>query len=176
LTDKTTATAVLLPTQDGDAWLVYATKTGLIGLYRLTATLPPQPEPTPPVPPVPPTPPPAKPTALIIITDTPTNQGTWTTPATARLLASRGISTTNYAISYVNDPNYSDVVGLKWIGKSAGNATPYAFLVDAAGTTTWSGAVPASDDAWAAILNAQPATATRCPGGVCPTTRERKRK
>jgi len=55
LADKTTATAVLLPTTDGQAWLVYATPIGKIGLYLLTPTNPtPPPEPTPPIPPVPP--------------------------------------------------------------------------------------------------------------------------
>jgi len=55
LADKTTAMAVLLPTQDSQAWLVYATPNGKIGLYLLTPTTPtPPPEPTPPVPPVPP--------------------------------------------------------------------------------------------------------------------------
>ena len=62
LANKTSAAAVLLPTQAGQAYLVYATPTGKIGLYLLTSTtpdpippLPPEPPPVPP-PPVPPPP------------------------------------------------------------------------------------------------------------------------
>ena len=62
LADKTTATAVLLPTLDGRAFLVYATKTGTLGLWTMTPTRPtpppepqPQPQPEPPnvLPPLP---------------------------------------------------------------------------------------------------------------------------
>ena len=58
LTDKTNATAILLPTHDAQAWLVYATPSGKIGLYLLTPATPqPTPDPTPPpVPPIPPVP------------------------------------------------------------------------------------------------------------------------
>jgi hypothetical protein len=51
LTDKTTATAVLLPTTDGQAYIVYATSTGKLAFYLLTPlspTPPPDPKPTPP--------------------------------------------------------------------------------------------------------------------------------
>jgi hypothetical protein len=48
------ATARLLPTHDGEAWLVYATSSGKLGTYYLTPKDPgPQPDPIPPVPPVP---------------------------------------------------------------------------------------------------------------------------
>jgi len=55
LTDKTTAQAVLLPTLDGRAFLVYATKTGSLGLWTMSQTNPtPPPEPQPIPPPTPP--------------------------------------------------------------------------------------------------------------------------
>jgi len=66
LADATTATAVILPTQAGQAWLVYATKSGMIGSYLLTPTDPtPPPDPLPP-PPVPPVPIPQKLTIAIV--------------------------------------------------------------------------------------------------------------
>jgi len=55
LSDKTTATAVLLPTLNGQAFLVYATKTGQIGLWTMSPTTPPEPPPPEPTP-VPPPP------------------------------------------------------------------------------------------------------------------------
>jgi len=55
LTDKTTAQAVLLPTLNGQAFLVYATPTGRLGLWTMSQTNPtPPPEPQPIPPPTPP--------------------------------------------------------------------------------------------------------------------------
>jgi hypothetical protein len=55
LTDKTTAQAVLLPTLNGQAFLVYATPTGRLGLWTMSPTTPtPPPEPQPQPPPQPP--------------------------------------------------------------------------------------------------------------------------
>jgi hypothetical protein len=50
LTDSTTATAALLPTHDGQAWLVYATNNGNLGTYYLTPTELPGPDPPQPIP------------------------------------------------------------------------------------------------------------------------------
>jgi hypothetical protein len=55
LADKTTAQAILLPMPTPGAWLVYATKTGQIGLWMMTPTAQPEPPPVPPTP-VPPPP------------------------------------------------------------------------------------------------------------------------
>jgi len=96
-----------------------------------------------------------------VITETPTASGSWTTPAVAKVLAAGGITAYNYAISSVDDPNYTDLIGLKWIGKSAGNTTPYVFLADAAGTVKWEGAAPTTDAGWAVLLGKYPSTTRR---------------
>jgi hypothetical protein len=55
LADKTTAQAVLLPTLNGQAFLVYATPTGRLGLWTMNPTHPaPPPDPQPPPQPQPP--------------------------------------------------------------------------------------------------------------------------
>jgi hypothetical protein len=51
LTDSTTATAIILPMQDGQAYLVYATNAGKLGVYYLTPSSPNPPPPPPPPPP-----------------------------------------------------------------------------------------------------------------------------
>lgn len=63
LIDGTTATAVFLPMQDGQVALVYATRNGNLGLWTMTPTISPAPQPPiPPNPnPVPPTPVPPQP-------------------------------------------------------------------------------------------------------------------
>lgn len=66
LADATTATAAFLPTQDGQAWLIYATPTGKLGLYLLSSTTPNPIPPTPPNPPIPPTPIPQRLTIAIV--------------------------------------------------------------------------------------------------------------
>jgi len=56
LADQTTATAIILPGPNTQAWLIYATPSGKIGLWTMTPTtspIPPQPIPPPPIPPVP---------------------------------------------------------------------------------------------------------------------------
>ena len=57
LADKTTGQAVLLPAPNGQAWLVFSTPTGQIGLWTMSPGMPTTP-PTPPAPPVPPVNPP----------------------------------------------------------------------------------------------------------------------
>lgn len=54
LANNTTATAIVLPGPNNQAWLVYATSTGQIGLSTLSITTvnPPPPTPTPPPSPV----------------------------------------------------------------------------------------------------------------------------
>jgi hypothetical protein len=54
LADQTIREAIFLPSPNGQAYLVYATSTGQLGLWTLTPTNPPPaPEPTPPTPPPP---------------------------------------------------------------------------------------------------------------------------
>jgi len=172
LADNTTATAVVLPGPDNASWLVYATATGQLAYYNLSPTSPGPVPPLPPVPPVPPVPPPGRPAALIIITDEPEPFGTWTTATVQKILAAKQLTATNYAISSINDPAYDDVNGLKWIGKSAGNATPYAFLIDATGKQLWAGTAPTNDAQWAAVLN----TSTRKAEDPCPTQCKPKKR
>lgn len=63
LVDQTQVQAVFLPTLEGRVYLVYATKSGNLGLWTMTQTVSPSPlppippEPRPPVPPIPPIPP-----------------------------------------------------------------------------------------------------------------------
>lgn len=68
LTDGTTASAVFLPTLNGQAYLVYATPTGKLGLYLVTPTEP-SPTPEPPVPPLPPLPPVPQRLTIVIVED-----------------------------------------------------------------------------------------------------------
>lgn len=108
--------------------------------------------PVPPTPPTPPVPPVSIPAALVVITESPTASGSWTSQTITAVLARGGITTYNYAISSVSDASYSDLTGLRWIGKSAGKATPYAFLVDASGKVLWEGAAPTTDAGWIEAL------------------------
>ena len=62
LADQTTSVAVLLPTQDGQAWLVYATNSGKLASFYLTPT---RPGPSP-IPPIPPDPVPQKLTIVVV--------------------------------------------------------------------------------------------------------------
>ena len=64
LTDKTTAQAVILPTLDGQAFLVYATSAGRLGIYCLIPTTAPEPTPPTPLPPTPIPPTPIPPTPI----------------------------------------------------------------------------------------------------------------
>ena len=178
LTDGTTATA-RCENMNGVARLTIVTDGKFLDLQLSTwgtgPTPNPTPSPTPPTPiptpvPVPsppiPTPPVAVATALIVITDTPTASGSWATPAVQQAMAARGIAATNYAISSVADPNYTDVIGLKWLGQSNANPTPYAFVVDASGNVLWRGPALTTDAAWIALLDKyKPAG---CVVGTCP--------
>lgn len=175
LADKTTGTAVLLPTREGQAYLVCASSTGKIFSYLLTpTTTPPKPDPTPqpdPTPP-PPTPPPA---IAAVITVTPT------TPAdlpagVATLLDSAQVAYHAFTVAMVaeRDPPENS---LTWIGRTAGKQYPYTFFATAEGAILWQGPTPADAPAWKTLLNTFTTTgaASRtCANGTCPTTRKKR--
>ncbi len=166
LADQTTAEAVILPTTDGAAVMVYATKSGRIAFWQMTTTdrpLPPDPKPTPP--------PPARP--LSIITITPAVAATLPTE-TASQLAAIGGSYYAYTVAMVateNPPPNS----LSWIGRTAGKTLPYTFLATADGVTVWEGPTPANATAFIDLLNRFTKPAARpapCAGGRCHIAQE----
>lgn len=75
LADQTQVQAVFLPTLEGRSYLVYATKSGSLGLWTMTPTLSPSPlppippQPKPPIPPVPPVPPVPQKLTIAIVED-----------------------------------------------------------------------------------------------------------
>lgn len=146
LADGTTANAIILPAANGQAFLVYATKTGQLGFWTMTSgTSPsPTPPPEPPPPPTPPTPPvpPTPPRVVSVITITETTPAGLPSEVSAYLSANSG---SYYAFTVemvaLDEPPPN---ALKWIGKSAGKNYPYTFLADAAGVVLWQGPTPAN--------------------------------
>jgi hypothetical protein len=174
LADKSIATAILLPTADGKAWLVYAAPTGRIGLWTLVpATSPsPTPPPEPPVPPVPPVPP--KPTSVSVITITETDQATLPASVTDFL---RSAKSTYFAftVAMVSDPS-PPANSLTWIGRSAGKTYPYTFVASLEGKTLWEGPTPKTGADFIEILqNILTPIGVRdiCTGNSCPTRKAR---
>jgi len=175
LADGSIATTVILPTTDEQAYLVYASPTGQIGLYLLTpaSLIPPLDPPIPPTPPVPPPKPPQKLASVITITET--------EPAPIGAEVDRAIRSANatyfaYTIEMVSMPN-PPANSLKWIGLSAGRSYPYTFAATAAGVILWQGPTPTTAADFLAMLgNLQPslAAADRCSGGSCPVPRRNR--
>ena len=169
LSDRTLANALILPGPNADAWLCYATDSGTIVSYRLTATIPtPPPEP----PPIPPTPPPV--VAVITITET--------TPAAlppncAARLAATNSSYAAYTVAMVAEAN-PPTGSLLWIGRTAGKAYPWTFIATPDGKILWQGATPISSAAFLAQINSflSPTTiAPDCAESNCPSKRTRRR-
>jgi len=150
LADGTTGTAIFLPAPNGQAWLTISSPAGQLSTWLLTTTTP-RPVPTPPTPP-PPTPPPLAASQLIIVSDGPATNTTWKSPAVAAALTARGITTSQYTIQQVADPATDDAA-LRWIGRSAGHALPWAALAANDGSIIWNGSPPIADSAWLALLS-----------------------
>ncbi len=158
LADNSQASAVLLPTANAQAYLVYATHTGTLGFYLLVPTTNPTP---------PPNPQPTTTIALILIGDrtTPTLD-----PTIAAYLSQHGDTTEAYSVATVADPHPPDTA-LYWIGLSAGKSYPYAFIVQPPNTILWEGNLPTKAADTIALLNqiAKRSTRTKpCPSGTCP--------
>ncbi len=134
LADKTTAQAVFLPTADGQAYLVYATKTGQIVFYHLTPASP-NPTPIPPPDPIPPA------TTVSVITITETDAAALPSCVQTHLDLTGG----NYhafTVAMVSETS-PPANALQWIGRSAGKAYPYSFITSTTGDILWQGATPA---------------------------------
>jgi hypothetical protein len=142
LADGSTAQARFLPTHDGEAWLVYATKSGKLGTYYLTPKDPgPQPNPIPPVPPVP-----TKLTIAIVEDPARTTQAerqvltdpAWRTPAAAKhnLL---GIIPNDLIDKETGQPPPRLA---PFLDRAKMHNLPWIMLTDQAGTIIWEGQVP----------------------------------
>jgi len=178
LKDGTTANAAFLPTQNGQAYLVYATSTGQLGSYLLTPTNSPNPQPPAPTPtpPAPPPPPPAPPlgTASRLIAIGETQEPNLPAKLTT-LLAEKHITTQTYSVAQVQNPN-TPPTALHWIGLTAGKPYPYGFLLTASAAILWQGPIPTNPDDAISIFNRyspQPAQKSTCPNGFCPQRRWR---
>ena len=141
----------------------------------LPGPVPPVP-PTPPIPPTPPTPPkpPVVASALIIVTGQQAPKETpWKAADVVSFLSARSITPHEYSTTSVNDSAFTDVVALKWIGKSANpdNAYPYFFLTDASGGVMVEGVMPRTAPELIAAMSkvCGPAPPSNCPDGTCPT-------
>jgi len=163
LADKTTAAATLLPTQNEQAWLVYATGNGKIGIWTLAPTspspnpIPPiPPEPIPPVPPVPPIPIPQK--LTIAIVENPTK----TTPEQRAVLANptwrklstekhdfRGIIPTDVIEKGTGKPPTSLV---PFLDRAKLHNLPWCMFTTADGRILWEGQLPTSAKELAALI------------------------
>lgn len=176
MTDGTTSQAVILPKNDGSAYLVISSPTGQLGLFLLTPQTTPPPTPNPTPPPPPPTPPPPSGTAAAFITITAAVPAA--IPAeTQALFTSRNITYYAYTASMVSDPQ-PPPNSLTWIGACAGKQLPYSFLATADGQCLWQGPTPTTAADFAALLppaslSAPPAIT--CPSGTCPLQRNRSR-
>jgi len=169
LLDKTTATAMILPTHDGAAWLVYATTTGQIGLYQLTPT-----SPTPPPDP-PPTPPPVDgPISLITVTET---TPAVLPPAVAAFLVKTNSTYSAYTVAMVGDKT-PPPGALLWIGRTAGKTYPYSFIVRADQSIRWQGPTPQSQNDWLKLweISSRPGEQPACDGPTCKPTRLKRNR
>lgn len=162
LADKTTATAVFLPTVDGQAYLVYATPTGNLGLWTMTptATQPPKPPIDPPKPPV---------TSVSVITITETDAAALPSLVQAHLDSTGGsyFAFTVAMVSDVSPPTNS----LVWIGRSAGKNYPYTFIATSTGEILWQGPTPIRVAEFLARVKnpkGKPAPIVGCANGRCP--------
>ena len=174
LADDTQATAAFLPTQAGDAYLIYATPTGKLGFYLMSPTTPrPTPTPTPPSPTPPPDPtpvPPPTPTTikLIVVGDAAPPSIDATTSAYA---TQHGDTIATYSVAMVSEPTPAKSA-LHWIGLTAGKTYPYAFIANAKDDILWQGQLPADQTTLTATIDTvtNRVSQTRpCTTGHCPT-------
>lgn len=161
LTDKTTATAVLLPTQAGPHYIVYATKTGQIAFFEINPSS------------TDPTPQPEPPAAIAAIITVSADTAAVLPADVAARLASLGGDYFAYTVAMVADAN-PPPNSLSWIGRTAGKPYPYTFIVDASGNILWQGPTPSSSDNFLSILHnakATPSPRVPCASGTCPANR-----
>lgn len=163
LSDGSTATARLLPTTNGEAWLVYATSSGQLAAYYLTPHQP-VPPPTPPTPdpptPLPPPPDPQpQPTRLTIAVienpETTTNaqravltNTTWSTAATAK----------HTFLGIVPDDVIDKTTGLPpprlapFLARAKLHNLPWILFADPNGVIVWEGTVPTTATELTALI------------------------
>lgn len=169
IADGTSATAVYLPTADGQASIVYATKNGHLGLLTITSKPNPTPTPTPP-------PEPPKPVQLSIVTVSETTPAELPADVKSKLAETRGTyHAFTVAMVAIDEPPTN---ALRYIGLSAGKSYPYTFLVDVDGKIHWQGPTPSTAAAFLELLSSPKPAApidAACPDGKCTPTRSRRR-
>jgi len=156
LADKTTAVAVILPTLNEQAFLVYATPSGKIGLYLLSLTTPSPTPPVPPIPPIPPTPIPQKLTIAIVedpAATTHQQRAVLTDPLWRNLAAEkhdfRGIIPADIIEKGTGKPPASLV---PFLDRAKLHNLPWIMFTTATGTIIWEGQLPTTAQELAAII------------------------
>ena len=156
LADGSTAQARLLPTHDGEAWLVYATSSGKLGIFYLSPT---KPDPGPNPPPPPPPPPPPVPTKLTIAiienpaTTTQEQRQVLADPAWRQAAAGKhtqlGIIPNDVIDKSTGQPPARLV---PFLDRAKLHNLPWIIFTNAAGTIVWEGTVPTTAAELAALI------------------------
>ena len=152
LADGTTATAVFLPTADGQAYLVYSTPTGKLGFWMMTTKTP---EPTP-TPNPPPDPTPQKLTIAIV------EDPEQTTAAQRRVLiddewrdaAAGGHDFKGILPSDLKDPKTGEAppVLAPFLKAAEGQSLPWVMFYNRSGKLVFSGPLPATGAELTALI------------------------
>lgn len=152
LADGTTGTALILPTSEGQAYLVYTTPTGKLGSYLMKTGTTPNPVDPPPTP----TPTPTRLTIAIV-------EDPATTTAQQRAIlaapAWRGLANEQHAFLGIipNDlkeakTGQPPALLAPFLNRSKGHALPWVMLYDSAGNLFWEGPLPTTAQAMTALL------------------------
>jgi hypothetical protein len=152
LADKTTAQAVLLPTANGQAYLVYATPKGQLGFYLLNPTSPtPTPDPVPPVPPQP-----TRPKIAVVenpLTTTLEQRQVLSTPSWRDQASKKhdfiGIIPSDVIEKGTSKPPASLV---PFLDRASTHNLPWVILCDQTGTIIWEGQLPTSAAELSALI------------------------
>ena len=152
LSDGTTAQAVFLPVNDGNLYLVYATRQGKLGFWTLTKG-------TGPIPPDPIPPPPPVPTRLtIVVVEDPERS----TQIERDILADdrwRGLAMEKHNFLGIipidlvdNRTGKPPALLAPFLDLAKGKALPWTILADAKGNVVWQGHLPNSPDDFANLI------------------------
>ena len=152
LSDGTKSTAVFLPAENGNLYLVYATQRGNLGFWTLTKG-------TGPIPPDPDPPPPPKPTRLtIVVVEDPERS----TQVERDILADdrwRGLAMEKHNFLGIipidlvdNRTGKPPALLAPFLDLAKGKALPWTILADAKGNVVWQGHLPNSPDDFANLI------------------------
>jgi hypothetical protein len=152
LSDGSTAQARLLPTHDGESWLVYATSSGKVVAYYLSPTTPtPPPDPIPPIPPTP-----QKLTIAIV------ENPTLTTQQQRAVLASpewRAVAAAKHNLVGIipndvidKETNQPPTRLAPFLNRAKLHNLPWIMFTNAAGAILWEGQVPTTAQELAALI------------------------